>query len=172
MDTISLARINTAHPKEIDNMDDAYEQAVNDTPNNVHPFVDQVFRSFAESDALYRKGRDANGHIINQSEVVTNAPAGFSFHGYGVAIDVHMIRDGKDIWFDSTPAGAAKAAADPDYAKIIKAFEDHSYVWGGNFPGNFRDVPHFERSHGYSVKQLLAKHNAGDFIPGTTFVNL
>jgi peptidoglycan L-alanyl-D-glutamate endopeptidase CwlK len=49
--------------------------------------VIQGLRSWAEQQALWLKGRDANGNIINPHEIVTNAPGGHSWHNLGLAVD-------------------------------------------------------------------------------------
>lgn len=169
---VSENRIATAHPIDRANMDACYEEMVQETPANVHPYVDQVFRSIAESNALYMQGRNAAGVIVDQSKVVSNAKGGESWHNYGLAFDLHIIRNNISVWFESTPEGAAKAAADPDYSKIIAIAAKYGYTWGGNFPGEFRDVPHFENKHGQTLEALYAKFEAGDFIPGTQYVNI
>ena len=172
MDKASIAKIQTAHPAERDNMLAAYNACVAQTPANVHPVVDQVYRSIAESNSLYQEGRDANGNVIDESAVVSNAKGGASWHNYGLAFDIHMVRDGADVWFDTTPEAAAKAASDPDYAVMISIMAQYGYNWGGNFPGEFRDVPHFENKHGQLLSGLFAKYQNGDLIPGTEYVNI
>jgi peptidoglycan L-alanyl-D-glutamate endopeptidase CwlK len=171
MDNASIALIQTAHPTEQANMLAAYNACVANTPANVHPSVVQVYRSIAESDRLYQLGRDADGNVIDESEVVSDAKGGQSWHNYGLAIDIEMIRDGQGVDFDNTPAAAALAAADPDYAVIINTMATFGYTWGGNFPGNFRDVPHFENKRGQLLSDLYAKYEAGDLIAGTSYVN-
>jgi peptidoglycan LD-endopeptidase CwlK len=171
MDTASIQQINTAHPKLRADMLAAYNELVAKTPVNVHPVADQVFRSIAESNRLYQLGRNAAGEVVDQSAVVSNAKGGQSWHNYGLAIDIHITRNGADVWFDTTPAAAVAAAADPDYAIIIGIMEEHGYNWGGNFPGNFRDVPHFENKMGQTLSALFAKYQAGDLIADTQYVD-
>lgn len=166
MDQTSIAKLNQLHPKLRPIALEAYAEMVSKTPANVHPVIDQTERSFAESDKIYQQGRTTPG------DIVSNAPAGKSWHNYALAFDTHMVRNGKDIWFDSTPAGAAKAAKDPDYAIIIDILKRHGFGWGGEFPGTFRDVPHFENKLGQTLSDLLAKYNAKDFIPGTQYVKI
>ena len=50
--------------------------------------VTQGMRTFAEQESLWLKGRDVNGNIIDHRAVVTNARPGFSYHNYGLAVDV------------------------------------------------------------------------------------
>jgi peptidoglycan L-alanyl-D-glutamate endopeptidase CwlK len=44
-------------------------------------------RSWKDQDALYAKGRDAAGNVIDEKQVVTNAKGGQSLHNYGIAVD-------------------------------------------------------------------------------------
>ena len=103
--------------------------------------------------------------------MVSDAKGGQSWHNYGLAIDLVMTRDGQEIDFANTPAAAALAAADADYAIIVNTMAQFGYTWGGNFPGNFRDVPHFENKRGQLLSDLFAKYEDGDLIAGTSYVN-
>lgn len=155
MEQQSLQRIALLHPAIRDKAKQAYLGAVKATPSLVHPYIDCGLRTFEESDRLYAQGRTAPG------EIVTNAKAGQSFHNYGMAIDFHLQINGKDSW-----------AVDHDWMTVVNIFKSHGFKWGGDFKGNFKDAPHFEMPLGYTWQQLLKKHNAGDFIPGTTYVNI
>lgn len=57
----------------------------------------------------------------------------------------------------------------PDWMEVINIYKRHGYTWGGDW--KFKDSPHLEKT-GYDWRTLLAKHNAGDFIPGTRYVNI
>jgi hypothetical protein len=152
----SIAQINTLHPKLRDAALAAYKEAVLKTPVGVHPVIDQGLRTFSESDKLYAQGRTIPG------EIVTNAPAGSSFHNYGLAVDFHLIINGKDVWDEKNP----------NWITVVNIFKSHGFTWGGDFTGKFKDYPHLENRFGYNWRDLLAKHNAGDFIPGTQYVNI
>ena len=154
METTSLERLAQLHPKVRDKAIDAYTEAVKVTPVGVHPFIDQTMRSFAQSDELYSKGRTTKGPIV------TNAKAGQSYHNYGLALDFHIQINGKDSW-----------VVDHNWMVVVNVFKAHGFVWGGDFK-SILDQPHFEMTFGHNWRDLLAKHNAKDFIPGTTFVNI
>ena len=49
--------------------------------------ADGGLRTWAQQNALYARGRDARGNVVDRSKVVTWARAGFSPHNYGVACD-------------------------------------------------------------------------------------
>lgn len=154
MEAKSYERLQLLHPKLIDKAIDAYNEAVKATPIGVHPYIDQTIRTFEESDALYAKGRTKPGSIV------TNAKAGQSYHNYGLALDFHIQLDGKDVW-----------NVDHNWMVVVNIFKSHGFVWGGDFK-SLLDQPHFEMTFGHNWRDLLAKHNAKDFIPGTTFVNI
>jgi len=133
----------------------AWMEAQSVMPTNVEIIVVQGLRSFAESDALYAQGRTAPGPIV------TKAAAGQSYHNYGLAFDFAMITDGKD---DETVG--------PNWMKVVNIMAKYGMTWGGNFPEGFHDNPHFENRYGKNWRDLLALHQAGKFIPGTTFVDI
>jgi peptidoglycan L-alanyl-D-glutamate endopeptidase CwlK len=65
---------------------------------DVYITVAQGLRTVEGQDALFAKGRDAMGNIINKSQVVTNARGGHSWHNFGLAVDCYPI--GKDKTID------------------------------------------------------------------------
>lgn len=98
---------------------------------------------------LYAKGRDANGKIVNQLLVVTNAPPGLSAHNYGCACD--LVFDGCPAqpgwqwsWADKFPWGKL--------AELGKSFGlDASYFWE-----TLPESPHFQNMYGFRYHALLA----------------
>lgn len=154
MDQRSLDNLNTLHPKFRPSAIEAWTEAQAAMPENVQVIAVQGLRSFAESDALYEQGRTKSGPIV------TNAPAGESYHNYGLAFDFAMLTNGED-----------DNVVGPHWMKVVEIMKAHGMTWGGDFP-NLKDNPHFENKYGYGWRDLLAKHNAKDFIIGTTFVNI
>jgi peptidoglycan L-alanyl-D-glutamate endopeptidase CwlK len=154
MDIISIAKLNELHPKIRQSALDAYNEAVTATPANVHPVIDQTYRSFEESDKLYQQGRTTPGSIVS------NAKAGQSYHSYGLALDFHLIVDGKDTW-----------DIGPHWMIVVNIFKKHGFSWGGEFK-TIQDYPHLENRLGHNWRDLMAMHEAKNFIPGTTFVKI
>jgi D-alanyl-D-alanine dipeptidase len=152
----STDQINTLHPKLRAIALQAYNEAVQATPKGVHPIITQGYRTFEESDKLYQQGRTTPG------EIVSNAKAGQSWHNYGLAIDIALVIDGKTIWDQHNP----------NWMTVVNIFKSHNFTWGGDFPGSFKDYPHLEMKMGHTLSELKAKHDASDFIPGTTYVNI
>lgn len=155
METHSLSQLQLLHPKIKDIATEAYWEAVKATPTLVHPYIDQTYRSFEESDKLYQQGRTTPG------EIVTNAKAGQSLHNYGLALDFHLQINGKDSW-----------VVDKDWMTVVNIFKSHGFEWGGSWKGNFKDYPHLQMTMGYTWQQLLEKYNNKYFIAGTNFVNI
>lgn len=143
METKSIDRLNQLHPKIREKALAAYKEAVRVTPVGVHPYITQTLRTFAESDALYAKGRTTKG------PKVTNAKAGQSFHNYGLALDFVNQVDGKTPW-----------VVDENWMKVVRVFKKHGFVWGGDFK-SIPDAPHFEMTLGYTWRELKALHDAG-----------
>lgn len=165
MEKISIARIQAMHPKVMDIALAAYNEAVKITPIGIHPFVTQAMRTFEESNNLYALGRtkinpDGKSAAKPFGNIVTNAPGGSSYHNYGLALDFVIQVNGKENW-----------NVDKNWMMVVNVFKSHGFTWGGDFK-SLVDNPHFEMTFGHNWRDLLAKHNAGDFIPGTTFVNI
>jgi peptidoglycan L-alanyl-D-glutamate endopeptidase CwlK len=62
----------------------------------------------------------------------------------------------------------------PDWLEIIEIFKANGWDAGADWKGKLRDFPHFQKTLGYTTKQLLEKWNSGDtFIDnGIKYVNL
>ena len=113
------------------------------------------FRSYAQQNALYAKGRttaklrekgilDIEGKPNDR--IVTKVLAGHSFHNFGLAIDTVEIQNGKALW------------SNPNWDKIGSFGESIGWEWGGRWT-SFIDRPHFEFDFGLSRSQLRALNN-------------
>lgn len=163
-DKITEQRVALLHPKR--RVEAAYliNLAEAKFPLNMAIRVVQGFRTFAEQDALYA-----------QRPKVTQAKGGQSLHNYGLALDFAILHDKDnngtyeelswDIALDFDKDGIV------DWQEVVKSFTDAGWEWGGTWR-TFKDLPHCQKTQGYTWQQLLAKYNAGDFIPGTKYVNL
>lgn len=158
MDQNSVAKLQLLHPKLRDIAILAYTQAINATPANVHPVIDQTYRTFSQSQALYNQGRTTPG------QVVTWALPGHSWHNWALALDFHLIIDGKDVW-PNDPAN------DPNWMIVVKIFESHGFNSGLYFPAGETDAPHLEHKMGQTISGLLALEEESKFIPGTTYID-
>lgn len=71
---------------------------------DIYIAVVQGLRTVAEQDALFAKGRDAEGNVINRAKVVTNARGGHSWHNFGLAVDCAPVdATGKIDWNPQHP---------------------------------------------------------------------
>jgi peptidoglycan L-alanyl-D-glutamate endopeptidase CwlK len=149
----SIDKLNLLHPKIRQSALDDYNEAVQATPNGVHPVIDQTYRSFADSDKIYQQGRTTPGQIVS------NAKAGQSWHNYALALDFHLVINGKDSW-----------NVDDNWMKVVNIFKTYGFTWGGDFAGSFKDYPHLENKCGLTLSQAQNEYNSGNFITGTNFI--
>ena len=104
--------------------------------------VTQANRSIPYQNELYAKGRTTPGRII------TKVKGGYSYHNYGLAFDICIIKDGKaDFKITQEIADLA----------IKMGFE-----WGGSWK-NFKDKPHFQMTYGYTCSQLMNLKQTGKY---------
>jgi peptidoglycan L-alanyl-D-glutamate endopeptidase CwlK len=171
MDKITLDRIALLHPKVREEVRDIYVNKITPalTGRAICRFA-YTLRTFQEQDALYAQGRtrlfDANG---NRLGVVTKAKGGQSIHNFALALDIVLIVDNKTASWDTVIDFDKDGKS--DWMEVVNIFKSHGWIWGGDWK-SFKDRPHFEKTFGYTWQQLLAKHNAKDFIKGTNYVNL
>ena len=158
MDKISLERIQKLHPKlrvEATNILGEIEVILKGKAACRFTFT---LRTFAEQQALYNQGRTTKGAIV------TNAKAGQSLHNYGLAIDFALIVDTDHngsydftSWSTTTDYDLDKVA---DWMEVVAIFKRYGWEWGGSWK-SFKDLPHFQKTFGYTWKQCLALHNTG-----------
>lgn len=144
-DTVSIPRVQLLHPKvraEVVVIIDYLESA---WPANTKIRIVQGLRTIEEQNALYAKGRTTPG------PKVTNARGGKSYHNYGLAIDYVIMVGGALDWNH------------PLNKEVIAAFKSKGWKWGGEFK-SIVDKPHFEKSFGFTVSQLLAKYKPGRYV--------
>lgn len=92
-----------------------------------------TYRSFAEQDFLYAKGRTAPG------KQVTKVRSGQSFHNVRRALDVALLNsEGKLDW-----AWMDSPAAKSSWWLLGKIAKNHGLQWGGDWH-DFQDKPHVE----------------------------
>lgn len=85
--------------------------------------VIQALRSWDMQQELWQQGRDINGNVIDKSKVVTDAPPGYSYHEFGLAVDVAPFdSSGKPIWNYAVSPGKEQWAAIVSVAPEIQLF--------------------------------------------------
>jgi peptidoglycan L-alanyl-D-glutamate endopeptidase CwlK len=144
-DKITLDRINLLHPKLRQEANDIYDEICEALNGKAVCRFSYTLRTFAEQDALFKK-----------VPKVTNAKGGMSYHNYGLAIDIVLLVDGKASWdVKSDFDGDGKS----DWREVVQIFK--SFGWEAGIDWKFYDAPHFQKTFGYSVRELLALHQAG-----------
>lgn len=58
-----------------------------------------------------------------------------------------------------------------DWFEVVAVFKKYGWEAGIDWK-TFKDAPHFQKAFGYNIHQLLDKYKAGDFIPGTKYLNI
>lgn len=94
------------------------------------------YRSIAEQNALYAKGRTKPG------KKVTNARGGYSWHNFGLAADYAFVINGKVTW-------------DGPWATFGKIARECRLEWGGDFK-SILDRPHVQWTQGKTLAQMRA----------------
>ncbi|WHY63833.1 M15 family metallopeptidase [Cytobacillus firmus] len=130
------------HPVVEDKKDELIAEAAD---KGINVVITQDFRSIEEQDALYEKGRTAEGNIV------THAKGGESYHNFGLAIDFALMSvDGQVIW-DMNYDGNGNSRA--DWMEVVKIAKDLGFEWGGDWT-QFKDYPHLQMDFGLSIWEL------------------
>jgi peptidoglycan L-alanyl-D-glutamate endopeptidase CwlK len=145
-DHVTIERIKLIHPKLREEVMDIYDEICEALKGRAFCRFSYTLRTFAEQEILFKK-----------VPKVTNAKGGMSYHNYGLAIDIVLIIDGKSASWEIKKDfdGDGKA----DWMEVVAIFKSFGWEWGGDW--KFYDAPHFQKTLGYSVRQLLALHQAG-----------
>lgn len=157
MDRITQERIKLLHPKLRDEVADLYSDICKALTGNAICRFTHTLRTFAEQDKLYQQGRTTKGKIV------TNAPKGRSYHNYGLAIDIALLIDKDNNWIYESLSYDLKGDYDKDkksdWIEVVNIFKQYGWEWGGDW--KFFDAPHFQKTFGYSIRQLLDLHTRG-----------
>lgn len=145
-DAITLERIKLIHPKLRDEVAEIYDEICEALKGRAICRFTYTLRTFAEQDILFKK-----------VPRVTNAKGGMSYHNYGMAIDIVLIVDGKTASWDVK--GDFDKDGKADWIEVVSIFKSFGWEWGGDW--KFYDAPHFQKTFGKSVRELLALHQAG-----------
>lgn len=173
MDAVSIERINTLHPNIRQDVFEAFTHInQNILGKGVRMRVTHGRRTFSEQNELHAQGRTKPGKIV------TYAQGGHSYHNYGLAFDFVILLDKDGDGKFETAEWSATSDNDKDgiadWKEVVVYMKSIGYTWGGDWPGKKNDPPHFQKTFGYSVDQLLQKYNDGDFITdnGVKYVSI
>lgn len=165
MDTITLERIATLHPKIRQKVMDAYTHINNKLlGKGVRLRFAYTSRTHEEQAELYAQGRtklfDKNGKRLG---IVTKAAAGQSIHNYHLAFDIVLLLD-KDNngTFESASWDTVldfDKDGKSDWMEVAEYLKSIGFVWGNDW--KFKDAPHFEMTFGHTWKTLKALYDKG-----------
>ena len=149
-DQTTLDRIQLMHPKLRAEVVAIYDEICDALRGKAFCRFSYTLRTFKEQDDLYAQGRTKSGGKV------TNAKGGYSFHNYGLALDIVIIDGASASWdikkdFD----GDGKA----DWMEVVQIFK--RYGWEAGIDWKFIDPPHFQKTFGKSIYELKALHTAG-----------
>lgn len=97
----------------------------------------EPFRSFNKQNELYAQGRSKPG------DKVTWVKGGFSYHNYGLAVDLYIIENGKVDY------------AMAKYETVAQVMKKHGFQWGYDLWN--KDKPHFHKTFGKDLEALKAE---------------
>jgi peptidoglycan L-alanyl-D-glutamate endopeptidase CwlK len=156
-DLKTLERIQLIHPIIRDELFELYDDICSELTGRAICRFTYTLRTFAEQNALFAIGRTKPG------KRVTNARGGMSFHNFGLAVDVCLLVDhNNDGKFESASWDRIMdfdGDKRPDFMEIVNVFKQYGWEWGGDW--RFVDPPHFQKTLGKSVRELLKLHSAG-----------
>lgn len=160
IDQVTLDRIARLHPKLRDEAKAIYFEINNNLKGKAICRFAYTLRTDAEQDALYAIGRTKPG------KKVTNARGGESLHNFGMAIDIVLLVDKNGDGTFETASWQTNVDFDgdgvADWMEVVKIFKLHGWEWGGDW--KFTDMPHFQKTFGYSVKQLQGKPKPNGYV--------
>jgi peptidoglycan L-alanyl-D-glutamate endopeptidase CwlK len=105
-------------------------------------FLIGTYRTPAEQDALYARGRTTPGPIV------TNARGGWSWHNWRRALDIAI----RDFPGDPSPDDVYNGP----WALVGALGEHLGLEWGGRW-AHFADLPHFQSTKGLTLTQMNAR---------------
>jgi peptidoglycan L-alanyl-D-glutamate endopeptidase CwlK len=146
----TLERIELLHPNLRNEAKHIYEEICEAL--SIDCVFTHTYRSIDEQNGLYAKGRTTSGKIV------TNSRGGQSYHNYGLAIDIAFIVDGK-VSYDTKKDFDKDGVA--DWMEVVRIFKSYGWEWGGDW--KFLDLPHFQKTFGYSIKALQKAKMIGGY---------
>lgn len=160
MDKVTLNRIKLLHPIVRNEAEQIYKEICEALTGRAICRFAYTIRTNAEQDKLYSYGR-----TDKSKKIVTKAKGGYSYHNYGLAIDIVLLKDKDGNGTFETASWETDVDFDGDgiteWEEVVSIFKFYGWEWGGDW--KFSDNPHFQKTMGYSIQQLLKleKNNNG-----------
>lgn len=155
-DDKTLERIKLLHPLLRDETLEMYDEICSALTGRAICRFARTVATFAEQDELYAQGRTKPGKIV------TNAKGGNSYHNYGLAFDIVLLKDtNRDGSFDTASWETSvdfDGDGKSDWMEIVTIAKQYGWEWGGDW--KFTDMPHFQKTFGLSVKDLRKRYEA------------
>ncbi|MED3885861.1 peptidoglycan-binding protein [Priestia aryabhattai] len=115
----------------------AYELIRQAYKESIFIVITEGFRSIEQQHKLYSQGRTTQGSIV------TNAKGGYSYHNYGLAIDIALLDNNGEVdW-----------TIDRRWNKAGEVGKRIGLEWGGDWK-SLKDYPHFQYTFGLSLSEL------------------
>jgi peptidoglycan LD-endopeptidase CwlK len=148
LDKISLDRIELAHPKVRAELLLILKESNRRLSGRMTVRFVWTLRTWSEQKLLWDQGRTRPGKIV------TFAKPGQSWHNYGLAVDICLIDKNTKMasWDTTTDFDSDKKA---DWMEVVEVFKSFGWEWGGDWPEQKRDRPHFEKTFGLTIPQAL-----------------
>ena len=174
LDKISVQRIALLHPELQDDATAILKECNEALSGRAKVRFTFTYRTPEEQNNLYALGRTKkNPDGVSKTRPlgykVTNAPAWSSLHNFRLAVDIALVIDGKEASWNDVKDWDGDGVS--DWMECVKIFKAHGWQWGGDW-SSFVDKPHFQKTFGFTLKQLQAKLKIGDVIQGTDIVNV
>jgi peptidoglycan L-alanyl-D-glutamate endopeptidase CwlK len=170
MDKITLDRIELLHPKLREEVKLIYKEICERLTGKAFCRFTHTLRTFAEQNAIYAQGRTKPGKIV------TFAKGGQSYHNYGLAIDIVLIVDTNGNGKYDTASWDFKKDFDgdgkADFDEIDFVFKLHGWKGLYKSDGKRWDLPHFQKTLGYTIPQLQELHAKQSLTKQVGYLNL
>lgn len=170
LDPVSVQRIEGAHPRVKGELALMFNEIAAALSGRAIPRLAYVTRSFDEQATLFAQGRSVPG-----TKIVTKAGPGRSWHNYGLAWDLVLLKDADGNGTFEAASWETNIDFDKDgkadWMEAVAIAKKYGWEWGGDWKG-FTDLPHFQKTFGLTIEEALKRYRAADFHPGTKFIRI
>lgn len=165
-DSVTIQRILLMHPELVSETNALYDEIATALTGKAMCRFAYTLRTYAEQDALYAQGRTIPGKIV------TNAKGGQSYHNFGLAFDIVLLKDTDGNGTYETASWETNVDMDgdgvADWMEVVAIAKRHGWEWGGDW--KFSDKPHFQKTKGNSVATLAQRVKEGKVVKaGSTY---